>query len=94
MIEDYPGYIENLKPLVVDSIGRTPANAATIAFFKQIILTETNTSAIARAARRLLAAVQFPRQTETDEMKYKQTIRELTSASFDGKVRTLAQIGN
>jgi hypothetical protein len=94
MIDDYSGYIENLKPLVVDAIGRTPANPATVAFFKQVILTETNTSAVSRAARRLLAAVNFQREIERDEINYKQTIRELTGDNFERKVRALAQIGN
>ncbi|MYN19495.1 hypothetical protein GTP81_22385 [Rugamonas sp. FT107W] len=60
MIEDYPGYISNLKPLVVDSIGRTPVNTAMVDFLRQVILREVNPGAVARAERRLSAALNIP----------------------------------
>ena len=53
MIEDYPGYVDDLRPLVVDSIGRTPANPTTVAFLKHVVLREVNASAVARAAYKL-----------------------------------------
>lgn len=92
MIADYPAYMDSTKPLVVDAIGRTPANAATIEFFKRVILTEANASAIARAARRLLAALKLPRNTESEANTYKRIINDLRNESLDIKLRALKQI--
>jgi hypothetical protein len=92
MIEDYPAYVDNIKPLVVDAVGRTPQNMATEAFFKQIILTEVNTSAVARAARLLLAALEIPRATAAEEENYNQLVKELRSESIDAKLKALNHI--
>lgn len=92
MIEDYPGYISDLKPLVVDSIGRTPANTTTVAFFKQVILTEVNPSAVARAARKLLAALNIPRTNEIEDAKYSRLVSELRSESAQQKLSVMSQI--
>lgn len=89
MIEDYPAYTDSLKPLIVDAIGRTPANAATIEFFKRVILTEVNSSAVARAARRLLAALAVPRSTESEEKVYSRIVSDLRNESLDVKQRAL-----
>ena len=67
MIEDYPNYVEDLKPHVIDAVGCTPANAAAIEFFKRVILVEANTSAVARASRNLLNAIKFPRSSEEEK---------------------------
>lgn len=37
MIEDYANYAARLKPLVVESISRTPTNETVMSFLKQII---------------------------------------------------------
>jgi hypothetical protein len=92
MIEDYPSYVDNLKPLVVDSIGRTPANPTTVAFLKQVVLTEVNMSAVSRAARKLAAIVNVPRATEADEEKYSRLIKELRSENVDVKLKAIKQI--
>ena len=92
MIESYPGYMESTKPLVVDAIGRTPANASTVDFFKGVIITEVNTSAVARAARRLLAALKVPRDTESEESTYSQIISDLRNESLVVKQRALKQL--
>jgi len=89
MIEDYPAYTDSLKPLVVDAIGRTPANIATIEFFKRVILTEVNSSAVARAARRLLAALAVPRSTASEENVYSRIVSDLRNDSLDVKLRAL-----
>jgi hypothetical protein len=92
MIEDYPSYVDDLKPLVVDSIGRTPANSTTIRFFKQVVLTEVNSSAVARAARKLVAAMNLPRATEADEEKYSRLVRELRDENVEIKLSAIGQI--
>lgn len=92
MIESYPDYAEDTKPLVVDAIGRTPANTATVDFFKHVILTEVNSSAVARAARRLLAVLGIPRTTESEENTYSRIVKDLRSESLDIKLRALRQI--
>lgn len=92
MIEDYPSYVDNLRPLVVDSIARTPANPTTVAFLKQVVLTEVNTSAVSRAARELVAAVNVPRATEADEEKYSRLIKELRSENVDAELKAFKQI--
>lgn len=92
MIEDYPSYVDALKPLVVDSIGRTPANPTTVAFLKQVVLTEVNIRTVARAARQLLAALNVPRATEADEEKYSRLIKDLRSESADTKLKAIEQL--
>ncbi|MGJ9416849.1 hypothetical protein ACHAC9_03645 [Massilia sp. CMS3.1] len=92
MIEDYPSYVDYLRPLVVDSIGRTPANMAAVNFFKQVILTETNDDAVARAARKLLGVLKFPRDTEANDKYYKRLVSELRSESTILKLQALSQI--
>ena len=92
MIEDYPGYIDSLRPLVVDSVGRTPPNTVTLNFLKQVILTEANEDAVARAARKLLMVIKFPRDTENYDKYYKRLISELRSADTQIKLQALNQI--
>lgn len=92
IIEDYPNYIDSLRPLVVDSVGRTPANEAARDFFKQVILVEVNSSAVARASRHLLNSLAVPRKTEDEETKYKQLIAELRGDSAQVKRRAIAEL--
>jgi hypothetical protein len=92
MIESYPIYTDSDKALVVDAIGRTPANAATINFFKNVILTEVNTSAVARAARALMSDLAIPRSTESEENTYKQLVSDLRNELLDVKLRALKRI--
>jgi hypothetical protein len=92
MIEDYPGYVDYLRPLVVDSISRTTATMAVVNFLKQVILTETSDDAVARASRKLLAALKFPRDTENNEMYYKMLVRELRGESTKLKLQALSRI--
>jgi hypothetical protein len=92
MIESYPGYTDNKKPLVVDAIGRTPATAATINFFKNVILTEVNSSAVARAARALMSDLAIPRGTESEENTYHRIVSDLRNEVLDVKLRALRQI--
>lgn len=51
MIEDYPHYVDYLKPLVIDAIGRTPLNSASIEFLRKAIATEMDGDVLARAVR-------------------------------------------
>ena len=92
MIEDYANYDDDSKPLVVDAIHRTPANEATIKFFKQIVLTEVNASAVARASRHLLDAVRIARVTKSDEINYDRLVNELRSESTQVKMQAIAKI--
>lgn len=92
MIEDYTNYADRLKPLVVESISRTPTNETTINFFKQIVLVETNTNAVARAADNLLYLLKFPRSTTAEKQKYDRLIAELRSDNNEVKKRALGEI--
>jgi hypothetical protein len=92
MIQDYPNYIEKKRPLVVDAVHRTPANEDTINFFKQVILVEVNSSAVARASRHLLDALGYSRATESDKRNYDQLISNLRSDDDQLKQETLSRI--
>ncbi|MFC0254205.1 hypothetical protein [Massilia consociata] len=92
MIEDYANYADGLKPLVVDAIGRTPANEVTREFFKQVILVEVNASAVARASRNLLSSLKVPRQTESEEQNYQNLMDRLRSDSDQVKRRAIAEL--
>lgn len=92
LIEDYPKYVDYLRPLVIDSIGRTPVNIKIVEFLKQVILTEASDDAVARAARRLLAALRIARATEDDDKKYKTLISELRNEDPQVKMRALKRI--
>lgn len=94
MIEDYPNYIEKKRPQVVDAVHRTPANENTISFFKQVILVEVNSSAVARASRYLLDALGYSRATEPDKRNYEQLISNLRSDDDQLKQQTLSLIRN
>jgi len=92
MIEDYLGYVDYLRPLVVDSIARTTATMATVNFLKQVILTETSDDAVSRAARKLLTVLKFPRDTENDESHHKRLVSELRSENTKLKLHAFSQI--
>lgn len=92
MIDDYPGYTESVRPLVVDAIHRTPQNANTIAFFKKVILTEVNDSAVARASRHLLDALKVPQATETEKENYRAMVADLRSNDTQTKLRTFSRL--
>lgn len=87
MIEDYSGYVDYLRPLVVDAIGRTPPTIESVSFLKQVILTETDSDAVARAARRLLNALNVPHVTEADQTNYRKLIGELRSDNITEKLK-------
>jgi hypothetical protein len=92
MIEDFPHYIDRLKPLVVDSLARTPANATTLSFFRQVILEEPNASAVARASRHFLDAMKLPRFSEQDDEERRRLLRELTSGDRQVRAGAIARI--
>lgn len=92
MIEDYMGYAESVKPLVIDAIGRTPVNKEKIEFLKQVILTEINADAVARAARKLLGTLEVPRENKLEEELFQQTIAELRSKNAQVKLVALDKI--
>lgn len=92
MIEDYQQYRAKVRPLVVDAIGRTPTNRAKIDFFKKMLLVEVSESALSRAARHLLDAIQFPRSTDADEAKYIRLIGDLRSESCEARKGALDEI--
>jgi len=92
MIDDYPNYTNRLKPRVVSAVGRTPQNRATTAFFKQVILTEVNDDAVARAASELMSALKVPHATETEKVSYGRLASELRSDNTDIKLRALKKM--
>ncbi|MGW8389338.1 hypothetical protein [Pseudoduganella sp. HUAS MS19] len=92
MIEDYSNYADSLKPLLVSALWRTPQNMNTIAFFKQIILTEANESAVARAAFGVLSALNVSRNTEAEKDGWKRLEGELRSNDIVLKLRALKQL--
>lgn len=92
MIEDYFSYMDSSKPLVVDSIARTPTNEETLSFFKQIIMVETNGSAVARASRHFLDAMRFPCDTDEDERIYSRLVNALRSESVQRKQKAIAEV--
>lgn len=92
MLEDYASYVDDLKPLVVDSVSRTPVNEATLEFFKRIILVEVNSSAVARASRHLMDAFKVPRETESEEKNYQRLMSELRNDSALSKRRAIAEV--
>jgi len=92
MIEDYPNYVDYLRPEVVDAIGRTPINSSVVRFFQQVILTEADADAVARAARRLLAAMNIPRGTDIEKDTYKKLERALRNDDTQAKLRIFAKL--
>ncbi|WP_198117183.1 hypothetical protein [Massilia rhizosphaerae] len=92
MIDDYPGYPENIRPLVVDAMHRTPDNENTIAFYKNVILAEANSSAVARASRHLLDALKVPRATDAEKEIYRGLVAELRKDDAQAKLRAFARL--
>ena len=92
LFEDYPHYADRLKPLVINAVGRTPANEKTIGFFKQVILAETNVSAIRRAAQELLWAIEFYANTETDQQAYCDLLEDLTNENLDVRAKAVSRV--
>jgi hypothetical protein len=92
MLEDYPIYIDRLKPSVVNTVGRLPVNQDAIDFFKKVILFETNGDAVFHAARQLLIALEFPRQSDDEKQQYRQLLKHLTDESFDVRSRAIDRI--
>lgn len=92
MIEDYAKYRDKVRPLVVDAIDRTPTNQAKIDFFKHVLMIEVNSTAVARAARHLLDAINFPRSTDSEKTNYDHLISNLRSDDTRVKGNALAKI--
>jgi len=92
MIEDYSSYVDYLKPLVVDAIGRTPPTIESVSFLKQVILTETDGDAVSRAAHRLLKALDVPRVSEADETNYRKLIDDLESDNVTEKLNAFKRL--
>lgn len=92
MIEDYSIYISRIKPLVIDSIGRTPINQDVINFLKKVILVEIDASAVARASRNLLTAVRFPNDSDAETGLFRKVENELRSDDDKIKQRALAKV--
>lgn len=90
MIEDYQNYAESLKPLAIDSLGRTPDTVKKINFLKNIILTETNEDAVFRASERLLDSLKLPRDNEKSENDYQITLDHLNSERTENKLKALS----
>lgn len=92
MIEDYLSYADYIRPLVVDAIGRIPPTIESVSFLKQVILTETNSDAVSRAARRLLSALNVSRVSEADENNYRKLVVELESDNVSEKLNAFKKL--
>jgi hypothetical protein len=92
MIEDYSSYDDDLKVRVIDGINRTPVNATTVDFFREVILTEVNADAIASASIHLLDAMRIPCGDEAEKRRYNRLVDELRSESTQAKQRALEYI--
>jgi len=92
MIEDYPSYDESQKARVVDAINCTPTNAATTAFFKRVILTETDSDAVASACIHYLDAFKIPSITDIEKRTYDRLFSELRSADTRIKLKAFSEI--
>lgn len=93
LLDDYPHYADRLKPLVINAVGRTPTNEKTIGFFKKVILTETNVSAIRRAAQALLWAQKLSADTELDEESDCELLHDLSNEDVEVRVKAIARVG-
>lgn len=89
MIEDYPSYIDRLRPMVIDSIAATPLTENTINFFKEVILVEANDTAVTRASRHLLDAFNIPHETESEKQEYFLLLDGLRSENFEVKKKMI-----
>ncbi len=92
MIDDYPNYTKRLKPRVVSAVGRTPQNKETVSFFKQVILTEVNEDAVARAADELLSSLKVPYATDKEKEECRRITQGLRDDNNDVKLRALKRI--
>lgn len=92
MIEDFPNYIDRLKPLVVDSLSRTPVNDDVRSFYKKVILAETNSSAVARSARHFLDAHGVPDAGDAEEVRYSHLVQQLRSDDIQVKLLVISQV--
>lgn len=92
MVEDYFNYMDSSKPLVIDSISRTPTNEDVLSFFKQIIMVEADASAVARASRHLLNAMKIPCDTDEEEKIYNRLITALRSEDIKIKKKAIAEV--
>ncbi|NVM75484.1 hypothetical protein FHW83_001264 [Duganella sp. SG902] len=88
MIEDYPHYVGRLRLLAIDAVHRTPANAATMAFLEQVILTETDERALARACRHLLGDAGLSPNSDN----YQRLLNSLRSDSIATKLAAFTEI--
>lgn len=92
MIEDYFTYIERLRPMVVDAVAKTPLNSQVFDFFKQVIMVETNPSAVARASRHLLEMAQLPGPSEEAEQHRIRLMKELRKDDVASKRKAILEI--
>lgn len=92
MIEDYPGYADSVKPLVVDAIGRSPANGAAVNFLIQVILAGGNDSAVAGAALGLLRMLKIPRTNKLEEECFQRLMGELCSENKQIRMMVIDEI--
>jgi hypothetical protein len=92
MIEDYSTCDDSLKQQVVWALRNTPANDATIKFFKEVILVDANECAVASASNSLLYALEFPKSSEEDKQNYRRLIGDLRSDSAEAKNKAIAEL--
>ena len=91
MIEDYACYDVRLKARVIDAIDCTPTNAETISFFKEVILTEVDTDAVASASIYFLDAMKIPAANDAEKRIYNRLLDELRSEDVRIKLRAISE---
>lgn len=89
MIDDFAGYADRFMQLVVDAVARTRVNDATLEFFRKVIMTGNQASAVARAARHFLSAKNIQADTGAERQQYMNLMHDLTNEDLGRKFRAI-----
>jgi len=92
MIDDYYNYTDEIKPLVVDAIAKTPRSNSSINFFKNLILVESHEDALASASVHFLNSMGFVRDTEPEKKIYLRLLKELRCGNDMVKIDAIEYI--
>ena len=92
IMEDYWHYDEGMRPRVIDALARTPPKKSVTDFYKQIILVEANSSAIARAAGALLEVMKVSRTTDSQKAAYDRFLSVLRGEDTEAKLTILKEL--
>jgi hypothetical protein len=73
-------------------VGKTPVSPASIDFLKEVILTETNSDAVARASVALMDALRVPCVTEEEQANFWRLNDELRKENIPRKLKALSYL--